>query len=76
VCCFNDANFRNNEKLLCLTGNPYLYAVQVMQLENQKSYSTLAIRILLWDRWNWILKETEKYKSEYRKLYFLEKAQN
>ena len=47
-------------KLLFLAASPCLYAVQVMQLESQKRYSTLEISTLLWGRWNWTIKETDK----------------
>jgi hypothetical protein len=58
------------KKLLFLTASQCLYAVQVMQLENQKRYSTLEIPTLLWGRRNWTLKETDKSRITEEEIIF------
>jgi hypothetical protein len=61
------------KQLLFLTASPCLYAVQVMQLENRKKYDTLEIPTLLWCRWNWTLKETDKSRITAAEIIFLRK---
>jgi hypothetical protein len=60
-------------ELLFLTASPCLYAVQVMQLDNQKRYNTLEIPTLLWSRWNWTLKEIDKSRITAAEIIFLRK---
>jgi hypothetical protein len=64
------------KKLLFLTASQCLDAVQVMQLENQKRYNTLAMPTLLWGRWNWTLKETGKSRITAAEILFLRKGAN